>query len=163
MYNENNRQCIFCEHQLKISSDYIKHYSKCKTWFLQISRIILNNHIFTVKHVINSSSFFLYNSFSFFVEIHAAWTESESDNTVINNTYDILRIREKFVRDTLKCKVEYLIILHFYMFSRLCYDQLYAEFVSFLFLAYLISVNLSIWSAKLIFLYFFTTSSAVKT
>ena len=60
-----------------------------------------------MKCVTDFSSFFLYDSFSSSVEIHVTWTESELNDAVINNTYDILRIREKSVRDILEYNQEY--------------------------------------------------------
>ena len=114
MYDENNRQCIFCEHQLKSSSDYIKHCSKCKAWLCQISRIIINNHISIAEHVISFSSFSFYDTFSS-PKIHATWTESESDNAVINNACDILKMREKSVRDALECNQEHTTSSAFYL------------------------------------------------
>ena len=62
-----------------------------------------------MKHVINSSSFSLYNSFSSSVEIHVAWTESELNDAVINNIYNILRIREKSVKNILEYNQEHII------------------------------------------------------
>ena len=56
-----------------------------------------------MKCVTDFFSFSFYNFFSSSVEIHAAWTESKSDDAVINNAYDILRIREKSVKNILKC------------------------------------------------------------
>jgi len=60
LYDENNKQCIFYKHQLKISSDYIKHCNKCKIQLLQISRIIFNNYIFIIKYIINSQKLFIF-------------------------------------------------------------------------------------------------------
>ena len=68
-----------------------------------------------MKCVTDFSSFFLYDSFSSSVEIHVAWTESELNDAVINNVYDILRIREKSVRDILKYNQEYIISLVLYL------------------------------------------------
>ena len=68
-----------------------------------------------MKYVTDSFFFFFYDSFSFSVEIHAAWTESESDDAVINNTYDILKIREKSVKDILECNQEYITSLISYL------------------------------------------------
>ncbi len=62
-----------------------------------------------MKYIINSSSFFFYNSFSSSVKIYVTWTESESDDAVINNIYDILKIREKSVRDILECNQKHII------------------------------------------------------
>ncbi len=68
-----------------------------------------------MKYVINFSFFSLYDFFSSSVKIHVAWTESESDDAIINNAYDILKIREKSVRDILEYNQEHIIFLISYL------------------------------------------------